>query len=258
MKIISNIFTKDITSIIYISDHKILSGNINGNIALLALTEYHSIFNLQCEHNFSGHSNRRNYLKVIPNNRFVSISSDGTIRIWNLNYNICEKILKGGSVILSECDSILALHNDLIVVAGNCSLAWECFDVWDIKTEECIYHNNGLMHRAHGVSMSVVKGFIAVKEHCVGGLSIWKVDREQCTQLDICDDQRTYSMTVSKTGEIITGGFSLNVFTVFDDGKIKKYKTLENGNVIDNIIALEGYRVLTINRKNSCAGTLKI
>ena len=259
MRTFSNMYTNDLTTMITVNHNKILTGSKTGEIRLWTLTEKVDTYYLECNQLFSGHSATICYLALLPNGRFVSSSADGTMRIWSIALGNCEIILRGGYVDPASCDSIVALPDHLMAVAGYCSPAWECFDVWDTQTGKCLFSQHGMLHRPHGISLAMTtKGYLAVHGHCSGKLSTWKVSRIACAQVSECEDERIYSMAALPSGGVITGGFSLNIFTHSDDGIIQSSKTIANSNVIDTIIPLEADNVLTIDRQNACAGTVKL
>lgn len=256
MKIFSNAQTKGIATLIAVDENKVLTGSETGQIKLWAFNNKKSDYDFKCLSVFSKHSKKVYRLALLPNHRFLSCSAD-SLRIWHIDSGACEHILAGGAVYTIY--AVTALPDDLVAVAGQVSPAWEGFDIWDMRTGKCIFKEQGPLHRAYGMSLGVTRqGYLAVQGNCAGDLAIWKVNRQECKEVSATKIGRLYSMAVQPTGEIITACFSLDVYAENSSGVFQKIKTIENGNVIDDIFPLGNYRVLTIDRQGNCSGTLKL
>ena len=259
--------TKDISTMIVIDTTRILTGHKDGTIRAWTIQpDARNEHRLSLNRTFRDdvNSNEIHSLTLLPNDRFIasynSSYNNSTLNIWNIRTGQFETSLdvSCGSVSLTDC-RIAAFPNGLIAVSGYVSPAWGAFDVWDTKTGRCLFKEQARSHRPGNLEMTTVKGYLAVHPRQNGDqkLSIWKITPTECTQVSICRGQAIYAMTSSPVGEIITAGFSLNFYTISQEGKVIPYQSIHNTNAIDTIIPLNN-EVAIIDRQHSHSGTIKI
>lgn len=252
----------DTTKVQAISNDEILTGHQDGTIRLWEVqAKLGGSHSLNLKSTFSGHKDAILHLVSIPSLydcHFISVSKDDTLKIWRGQEN---KTLKpyGRAASFSDCESIVLLPDGLIAVSGMHSPAWGGFDIWDIETGKCLFGEQGLSHRPYGMELAYTNGYLAFHPYC-GPLSIWKVTRDSCEKVNECNDQRIYSMAVSPKGEIITGGFSLNIYQLSQQGNLWQYNksNIPNSNAIDAIIPISDQQIAIVDRQGFCGGTVKI
>lgn len=83
------------------------------------------------------------------------------------------------------------------------------------------------------------------------------MSREGCTRVSQCESDRIYSMTALPTGEVMTGGYNLHLYTLSEEGLVQRAKTFQNSNVIDEIVPLGSYKLITKDRKHCRWDSLK-
>lgn len=254
MRVIENRFTFGASTIASMGDGKILVGTKSGIIRLGQYSKPGTLVHIQ---DYTGDDKETRFIVPFFEENFISVNKKSEIRVWETSSGICERVLSGGSIY--AVDSVVVLPNQLLVVSGYCTLAWECFDVWDIELGECIYKKQNHSHRPHGMSLkTTAQGFLVVSGHCSGTVSVWQIDHSECKVISEGEIERIYSMATLPTGEIVTGNHNLEFYRISRDKGIYKYKTLENGNVIDEMYPVGGYEVLVIDRSNFCSNTIKL
>lgn len=263
MKLYNHDGLNDISVLAPVGGNKLLTGHENGDIKLWTVKKSGGSYEFGQNQLFQG-SSRIRRLCLLPNGRLIA-SCEKEVRIWNLDSGHCEKVLTAealsqGSVSLSSCHSIVPLDDGLMAMSGNCSPAWECFDVWDLRTGTLLFREQNRSHRAYGLMLATTpNGYLVVNGNCSGELSVWKVDRSTCEQVSQCDSERSYSISASPTGEIAIGGRELNVYTILEDGSIQNSYNLKTPklNVIVAILPLGPYKFLAVDCEYR-AGSLKI
>lgn len=257
--------TKDISVMISIDENKMLTGHKDGTIRLWSISKgssdnYH--FEMKCE--FVKHTKEVRYL-ILGHGRFIAVSLDHTLSIWDLSTNNCEKVIewedKTAKVSFSGATSITLLSDNLLAVGGYCSQAWGCVDIYDLKAGKCLFGGLGMHHRPGAMLLTTVKGYLVVHPEFGGNLTVWKISPTECKQVSEAHAKRIYSLAATSTEDIITGGFGLSLYTVMETGKVVPSETLPywNDNVIDTVIPLANTEVaLTVSRKGYCAGTIEL
>ena len=69
---------------------------------------------------------------------------------------------------------------------------------------------------------------------------------------------RIYAMAAMFNGDIVVAGNSINVYRIYADGTVSLIRSMDNSNVIDDVIPLPAYKILTVDRQGNHAGTLKL
>lgn len=254
--IIENTFTHGASAITSIGDEKILVGNKSGMISLWQYFRSGILLHIQ---NYTGDEKEIRFIVSFFERKFISVNENSEIRVWETSSGICERVLSGGYGSVNVVNSVVVLPNKLLIVSGNCSPAWECFDVWDLELGRCIYGRKHESHRPYGMSLkTTAQGFLVVAGHCSNTLSVWQIDHSDCKLVNEGKIERIYSMATLPTGEIVAANHDLNFYEISNDVQICKSKTLENGNVIDYIYPIGGYKILTIDRSNFCSNTIKL
>lgn len=257
MKEYENPYSEESTALIAVDSNRFLTGNKAGIIRLWELHQDGEEITFYCTQSWHEHTKPIVKLVLLPHGDFVSLSENNMMKVWDISKysSVTSMNLESGAVY--TCSDIIALDDDLIVIAGSLSPAWECFDVWDIRSSQCIFSRQGSMHRPHGVSLGRVgPNLLAVSGHCYGEISIWSISHTECVQIAKCPNERIYSMAISPLGEIITAGFDINVFQLRAGNMPYLYKTMSNSNVIDQIVPLGNYCLFTEDRRGG--GRMKI
>lgn len=259
---------QNITAMIAIGDHGMLTGHEKGEICLWTIIANTTNTNeeacLKLEKRFtSDDSSEIRMFTLLPNHRFVASNGNAKLKIWNMHDGRCEATLansrNAGSVHLSECDAMVALADGLIAVAGPVSPAWGAFDVWNTNTGECLFTYKGAVHRPYGISLATAKGYLVMQPSCGDyTMRIWKISATECTQVSQIPDQRMYDMKTTALGEIVTSGSSVNLLNVTHDGIVKLYQSIPNMNIIDTIIPLTPHQMFIIDRGNYNGGRIRL
>lgn len=114
------------------------------------------------------------------------------------------------------------------------------------------------LHRAHGVHLaSVANNFLAILGNCEYFYT-YSINRQEVREICKVNHDRSYSTATLPTGEIVVGGHFLKIYTVSSEGELTLKKHLDHGNVIDVIIPIHGYRVLTVDRGAESRGIIRI
>lgn len=255
----------DITTIKAVSGTQFLTGHENGKIRLWEVRlQSDGSYTFKVEKTFSDHEGPILHLVSDPSNprNFISISEDNTLKVWMGWRSITLQSDASCSISFAGCEAVAFLPKQgLVAVGGMVSPAWGGFDIWDINTGQCLFTEQGRVHRPHGMALACVNGYLAWHPHCADySLSIWNVSQYGCQKVSECIDQRIYSMAVSPKGEIITGGFSLNIFQLSPKGVLWKYdkSDIPNSNVIDVIMPISNDAVAIVDRQGHCSGTVKM
>ncbi len=99
------------------------------------------------------HNTHIHFLKYdIYNNRLFSTAHDKTIKIWNLNKNICEGILKNDDLNNYDITGLQYDHKNNTLAVGAKEYVWSgesphewthCIDIWDLNSKKVIQTISG-------------------------------------------------------------------------------------------------------------------
>lgn len=265
MRTFSHPKSKDISMMISVGEYQMLTGHEDGSIRLWSISsKERDSYDFRLDAEFLQHEKAIRHL-TLADNRFIAVSVDETLSIWNIDSETCEKILKCSDnkprIPFSSANSIALLPNNLLAIGGYCSDAWGGFDVWDLVSGECIFQKPFLFHRPGSIMLTTIKGYLTVYPEYGGTFALWKINAQQCIQISETHADRIYSLATTSDEEIITGGFGLSLYNVLETGKVIPSDILPypNDNVIDILIPLaDTFEVLTISRKYCCSGTIEL
>ncbi|KAJ8674187.1 hypothetical protein QAD02_005449 [Eretmocerus hayati] len=225
---------------IAIEDEKVLVGHEDGTISMWQY--YRRGRDLDYLYKFQPHDEQAvTHLVNVSRTHFISINKKFEVRLWDKMMRSSSSFDTSEVVKYLRSEAIL-LPNNLIAIGGNGhSHHWRdmTFWIWDADKKldfgKCIFQDQKTFWSPRFIHLGVTaQGFLITCGDCHSDISIWRINRNECTKICEGGGGRFYSMSYLPTGDIVTGCHSLEFFRISGESiEFLEEESIDNGNVAD-------------------------